>query len=232
MKLLICDDEKRYLDMLAIQVREYMSQRGIPCEITATVDPVNIWESGESFDLAFLDIQMEGVDGIALAKELRRRNGRVALFFVTNFDIYQDEAMDLQAFRFFEKPFDVTRLHAGLDKAMEYIDGAYVDIFLTGEGEQQRVPVDDILYLTREDRKPLLVTWIKKYRPSQSYDELCGLLPTLFFYPVHKSFYVNLHHVERYAYSELYMTDGTRVPVAPRRQTAFRKFWFEYLRRR
>lgn len=232
MKLLICDDEKRYLDMLAIQVREYMSQRGIPCEIISTVDPVNIWESGEWFDLAFLDIQMEGVDGIALAKELRRRNGRVALFFVTNFDIYQDEAMDLQAFRFFEKPFDVARLHSGLDKAMEYIDGAYVDIFLTGEGEQQRVPVDDILYLTREDRKPLLVTRGKKYRPSQSYDELCGLLPTLFFYPIHKSFYVNLHHVERYAYSELYMTDGTRVPVAPRRQTAFRKFWFEYLRRR
>lgn len=134
MKLLICDDEKRYLDMLATQVREYMSERGIPCEITATVDPVNIWESGESFDLAFLDIQMEGVDGIALAKELRRRNGRVALFFVTNFDIYQDEAMDLQAFRFFEKPFDVARLHSGLDKAMEYIDGAYVDIFLSGEG--------------------------------------------------------------------------------------------------
>lgn len=232
MKILICDDEKVYLDTLAVQIQEYMSERRIPCEITATMDPVKIQESGERFDLAFLDIQMEEMDGIALAKELRRRNGRMALFFVTNYAEYQDDAMDLQAFRFFEKPFDVTRLYAGLDKAMEYISGAYVDIFLFGDGEQRRVLVDDILYITRLDRKVLLVTRDKEYRPSQSYDELCQMLPTLFFYPVHKSYFVNLHYVNRYAYSELNMIDGTRIPVAPRRQTAFHKFWFEYLRRR
>ncbi len=232
MKILICDDEKMYLDTLAAQVREYMSERGILCEITAARDPVKIQKGGERFDLAFLDIQMEGIDGIALAKELRRRNGRTALFFVTNYDEYQDDAMDLQAFRFFEKPFDMTRLYAGLDKAMEYIDGAYVDIFLIGEGEQRRVLVDDILYVTRINRKVILVTRDREYRPSQSYDELCQLLPSLFFYPVHKSFFVNLHYVDRYAYSELYMIDGTRIPVAPRRQTAFHKFWFGYLRRR
>ena len=232
MKILICDDEKMYLDTLAAQVREYMSERGIPCEITAATDPVKIQKGGERFDLAFLDIQMEGVDGIALAKELRRRNGRTALFFVTNYDEYQDDAMDLQAFRFFEKPFDMTRLYAGLDKAMEYIDGAYVDIYLIGEGEQRRVLVDDIFYVTRINRKVILVTRDREYQPSQSYDELCQLLPLLFFYPVHKSFFVNLHYVDRYAYSELYMIDGTRIPVAPRRQTAFHKFWFGYLRRR
>lgn len=232
MKILICDDEKMYLDTLAAQVREYMSERCIPCEITAARDPVKVQKGGEWFDLAFLDIQMEGIDGIALAKELRRRNGRTALFFVTNYDEYQDDAMDLQAFRFFEKPFDVTRLYAGLDKAMEYIDGAYVDIYLIGDGEQRRVLVDDILYLTRINRKVILVTRGREYRPSQSYDELCQLLPSLFFYPVHKSFFVNLHYVDRYAYSELYMTDGTRIPVSPRRQTAFHKFWFGYLRRR
>lgn len=232
MKILICDDEKMYLDTLAAQVREYMSERGIPCEITTASDPVKIQKGGERFDLAFLDIQMEGIDGIALAKELRRRNGRTALFFVTNYDEYQDDAMDLQAFRFFEKPFDVTRLYAGLDKAMEYIDGAYVDLYLIGEGEQRRVLVDDILYVTRINRKVILVTRDREYRPSQSYNELCQLLPALFFYPVHKSFFVNLHYVDRYAYSELYMTDGTRIPVAPRRQTAFHKFWFGYLRRR
>lgn len=218
MKILVCDDEKMYLDALTVQVREYMRERGISCEITPAADPVEVWKSGGWFDLAFLDIQMGGIDGIGLAKELRRRNGRMALFFVTNyagFAEYQDEAMDLQAFRFFEKPFDVTRLYAGLDKAMEYISGAYVDIFLIGNGEQRRVLVDDILYITRLDRRVILVTRDEEYRPSQSYDELCQLLPALFFYPVHKSFYVNLHYVNRYAYSELNMIDGTRIPVAP-----------------
>lgn len=235
MKILVCDDEKMYLDALTVQVREYMGERGIPCEITAAADPAAVWKSGGWFDLAFLDIQMEGIDGIGLAKELRRRNGRTALFFITNyagFAEYQDGAMDLQAFRFFEKPFDVPRLYAGLDRAMEYMSGAYADIFLSEEGGQQRVLVDDILYITRLGRKVILVTRDKEYQPSQSYDELCQMLPMLFFYPVHKSYFVNLHHVKRYAYSELYMADGTRIPVASRRQAAFHKFWFEYLRRR
>ena len=140
--------------------------------------------------------------------------------------------MDLQAFRFFEKPFDANRLYTGLDKAMEYIDGAYVDVFLYGNGIQQRVLVDDIMYITRNNRKVVMVTPSGDYTTKDSFDEWCDNLPQLFFYPVHKSFLINIHYVERYAYSEVYLTNGTRVPIAPRKQALFRKFWFEYLRRR
>ena len=129
MNILICDDEKDFLDTSYLHVQEYMKNRYIPCTITTTDDPVTILQSNKIFDLAFLDIQMPGADGLMLAKELRKRNPKLALFFVTNFDEYQDDAMDLQAFRFFKKPFNIQRLYAGLDKAMEYIDGAYVDVF-------------------------------------------------------------------------------------------------------
>lgn len=232
MNALICDDEKQYMDALAKHVQEYMNNRYIDCSITTTTSPAEILHSDQRFDLAFLDIQMEEMDGIALAKVLRERNSRVALFFVTNYDEYQDDAMDLRAFRFFEKPFDVTRLYAGLDKAMEYIDGAYVDIYLYGDGAQQRVLADDILYVTRNNRKVILVTKDTAFNIAESFDALCAKLPPLFFYAVHKSFFVNLHYVDRYSYTELYLSDGTRIPIAPRKQSAFHRFWFEYLRRR
>lgn len=140
--------------------------------------------------------------------------------------------MDLQAFRFFEKPFDEKRLYSGLDKAMEYIDGAYVDVFLYGDGIQQRVLVDDIMYITRNNRKVVMVTQSGDYTTKESFDDWCNKLPQLFFYPVHKSFLINLHYVEKYSYSEVYLTNGTRIPIAPRKQALFHKFWFEYLRRR
>ena len=232
MKILICDDEKEYLEILTSHVREYMDKHYIECDITATVDPISISRSNLVFDLAFLDIQMDGIDGISLAKELRSRNSKLALFFVTNYEEYQDDAMDLQAFRFFEKPFDANRLYTGLDKAMEYIDGAYVDVFLYGNGIQQRVLVDDIMYITRNNRKVVMVTQSGDYITKESFDEWCNKLPQLFFYPVHKSFLINLHYVERYAYSEVYLTNGTRIPISPRKQSLFHKFWFEYLRRR
>lgn len=231
MQVLICDDEAPFLEVLEAHIRDYMRSHYIPCDILATADPVTVANSGRSFDLAFLDIQMDGMDGISLARELRKRNPRTALFFVTNFEEYQDDAMDLRAFRFFEKPFDVRRLNAGLDKAMEYIDGAYVDIFLDDKRTQQRVLVDDILYITRNNRRTELVTKGGSFFSAKSIEIWAEKLPQSFFYPVHKSFLVNLHYVNKNAYSELTLTDGTRIPVAPRRQSAFHKFWFAYLGR-
>lgn len=232
MRILICDDEQNYLNILRIHVEEYMMNHHILCTITALTDPFQVMHKNMVFDLAFLDVQMPGVDGITLAKELRQRNPKLALFFVTNYDKYQDDAMDLQAFRFFGKPFNANRLYAGLDKAMEYIDGAYVDIYLSENGVQQRVIADDILYVTREGRRISIMTTKAEYSVAEKFDDLCAKLPQLFFYPVHKSFFVNLHYVDRYTYTELLLTNGTRIPVAPRKQSAFHKFWFEYLRRR
>lgn len=229
MRILICDDEPQYLDELRSHVQSYMDSHYIGCEIVAQTQPERVMESQQAFDLAFLDIQMDGVDGITLAKELRRRNGKLALFFITNYDAYQDDAMDLQAFRFFKKPFDEARLYAGLDKAMEYIDGAYVNVFLSSNAEQQRIPVDSIYYITRTNRKNLLVCKQGSYFTRETLDEWGEKLPQLFFYPVHKSFLVNLHYVEKYAYSELLLEDGTVIPIAPSKRAAFRKFWFMYL---
>lgn len=232
MKILICDDERDYVLSLSKYIKEYMNRRCISCNITLSSDPVEIFRNGEVYDLAFLDIQMEYIDGISLAKELKSRNSKLALFFVTNFNEYQDEAMDLRAFRYFDKPLNVVRLYAGLDKAMEYIDGAYVDVFLSGDGVQRRIVVDDIMYITREGRKTSVVKSNEKIISKEGFDELCERLPNSFFYHVHKSFFVNLHYVQRYTYSELILTDGTRISIASRKQAAFHKFWFEYLKRR
>ena len=99
---------------------------------------------------------MPNIDGITLAKALKTRNDKIILIFVTNYDEYQDEAMDLRIFRFFKKPFEAQRLYSSLDKAMEYIDEQYIDLFLYNNGEQIRILTDDIVYIRRENRKIIL----------------------------------------------------------------------------
>lgn len=232
MKILICDDEHESMEILRKHTECYMNERQIRFDLTAITDPSIIVQENTAFDLAILDIQMDHTDGIHLAQMLRKRNPRLALFFVTNFDEYQDDAMDLQAFRFLPKPLDPKRLYSGLDKAMEYIDGAYVEVFLSDRGTSQRVLADNILYITRKGRRVLVVTDEQEFSISERLDDFCQRLPQRFFYPVHKSFYVNLHYVQKYSYTELLLTNGVTIPVAPRRQSAFHKFWFDYLRRR
>lgn len=233
MRILILDDEQRFVDDLKFYIERYMQTHLINTEITATVSPEEIINSDVKFDLAFLDIQMPGTDGISVAKELKKRNSRTILFFVTAFEEYQDEAMDLHIFRYFEKPFDEKRLYASLDKAMEYLDETYVDIYLNNSGEYKQIIVDDIVYIRRENRKIILRTNDgSEYHTSINLEEWENKLPNTFFYLVHKGFLINLHYVTKYSYTELYLNKTIRIPIASRKQSAFHKYWFDYLKRR
>lgn len=232
MRILICDDEIKYINDLKCYVEEYMNNNSINYQIDTTTNPNEILQNDISYDLVFLDIQMPELDGFNAARELKSRNSKVVIFFVTAFNEYQDDAMDLQVFRFFEKPFDVKRLYSSLDKAMEYIDGAYVDVFIYNNGEHKRILVDDIIYIKNENRKTYFYTKDGELIVRESIEEWTDNLPTTFFYRVHKSFLVNFHYVTKYSYSELYLNETIRIPIAPRKQTEVHKAWFNYLKRR
>lgn len=232
MRILICDDEVRYINDLQGYIEEYMNTHGVDYVIDTTTSPSEITKSDAVYDMVFLDIKMPQYDGIDLAYELKERNSKVVIFFITAFNEYQDMAMDLQVFRFFEKPFDEKRLYSSLDKAMEYIDGAYVDVFVYSDKEHSKILVDDIIYIETENRRTHLHTIDEDIIVRETLDEWNEKLPTTFFYQVHKSFMVNLHYITKYSYEELYLNETIRIPVATRKQADFHKAWFRYLKRR
>ena len=232
MKILICDDEQQYVDELKIHIENFMQSRVADFTIDTANNPQAVADSNEIYQLAFLDIQMDALNGISLAKILKERNNKIVIFFVTSHNDYQDEAMDLRAFRFFEKPLNADRLYSGLEKAMEYIDESYVDFYVWTDNEHKQILVDDVIYVERGNRQVTLVTTQGNFTTRESFDEWCAILQNSFFYRVHKSFIVNLHYVTGYKYSELFVQNNVRIPIASRRQTDFHKFWFAYLRRR
>lgn len=232
MKILICDDQIEFIDKTKCHVEEYMKSRFINYEIDIETNPQRVVANNSVYQLAFLDIQMEQIDGLSLAKILKDRNPKIIIFFITSFNYYQDDAMDLRAFRFFEKPFNAERLYSGLDKAMEYIDETYIDFYLYTNNEQKKILIDDVVYVERLNRQVTLVTTHGKYITRETFDDWCETLQTSFFYKVHKSFIINLHYVTNYKYSEVILQNEVNIPIATRRQVDFHKFWFAYLRRR
>ena len=229
LRILLCDDEIKYLTELKMHVEEYMKSHFLKPQYFVTTSANEILKSNDAYDLAFLDIQMDECNGISIAKELKKRNNNVTIFFVTNYPEFQDDAMDLRVFRFFEKPFDVKRLYSGLDKALEYLDETYVDVFLKDRGIFTQILVDDIIYVRRENRKVLISTKKGEYQTNEIFDSLIAKLPTTYFFLVHKSYFVNLHYITKYTYTELYLNQTIRIPIAPRKQVDFHKYWFIYL---
>ena len=106
-------------------------------------------------------------------------------------------------------------------------------MYLFKNGEQEKILVDNILYIKRENRKIILTdTLNREYAVNGTLEDWADRLPNTFFYLVHKSFLVNLHYVIRYKYTELYLNGDIRIPIATRKQSNFHKYWFNYLKRR
>ena len=229
MRILICDDDEKVLNELTTTVKAYFDEKLIKTGIITTAFSKSVIESSELFDLAFLDIQMSEYDGLELARELKRRNENIIIFFVTDYNEFQDDAMDLRVFRFFNKPPDKERMYASLDKALEYLNTNLTEIYVKGTNEHIKVYVNDICYIKRENRKIYVVTKDRAYETKDDWEYWINKLPQTYFYLVHNSFIINLHYVTKYSYTEIFV-NNERISIATRKQADFRKYWFNYLR--
>ena len=102
MRMLGIDDEPLMLKMLEMAVREAKPD----ADITTFRKQENLLEDAKQngCDIAFLDIHMRGMNGVELAKELKKINPKMNIIFVTGFSEYAGEAMGLHASGYIMKP--------------------------------------------------------------------------------------------------------------------------------
>ena len=119
MNILICDDDKLYIDMIRKYVDEFFADHKI------TDYKVYEYNSGdeaaknnEKIDIAFLDVEMDGINGIEAGKCLRNNNKNIVLFIITSYMGYLDDAMDEGVFRYINKPLERPVIMRGLHKAL------------------------------------------------------------------------------------------------------------------
>lgn len=106
MRILAADDEPLMLDMLTDRIRQ-ACPRGEVLAFSSARKLLEWVESERTFDAAFLDIEMPGMSGIALAQRLKELCPHGNLIFVTGYSQYMAEAFQLHASGYIMKPVTV-----------------------------------------------------------------------------------------------------------------------------
>ena len=231
MKILICDDNLSDAGMIRSAVEVYGVSTGRKMNCTVIDDPQKVMDSKERYDIAFLDIKMGNISGITLAGELTDRDPKTAIFFVTGYAAFMDRALDQRPFRFYEKPIDRKRLFDSLDKALEYFDDNYVNVYVRSSGETERLAVDSILYVEISGRKTRVTATGGVYCDDAGIDSWENMLTQSFFRRIHKSYIINLHYVTACKYTQVKMTDGTTLGISSKYRTEFHAYWLRFLGR-
>ena len=90
-KIAVCDDEKIYRSRLKDLLEKYAQSKGLRFEIFSfeSADKL-LLNYPENLDLLFLDIAMDGVDGMSAAREIRRSDPQVCILFCKGLRLYHE----------------------------------------------------------------------------------------------------------------------------------------------
>ncbi len=239
MKILICDDVVSWLSEIHTKVDAFMKDRGIQAEFDLKEDiaPLMSGKVGR-YDMAFLDVEMGDFKGTDLAFELKKVNPCIIIFIITAYDKYLDEAMDADAFRFLEKPFDSERFDRSLEKAMAVMKDSVIEFYIpaikeTNEKHRlQRVLSKDIIYIEIDGYKTKVVTTEGEYKCETKMKQWCDCLNGAGFYRCHTSFIINMKYITEYSHDRVILCKKYTIPVAWRKMAQFKTFFMTYYGRR
>lgn len=217
-QLAVCDDRPEDSRLVARLASRWARQAGAEAEIESFPSAEAFlfrYEEKKDFDVLLLDIEMTGMDGVELARTVRRDNEAVQIVFITGYSDYIAEGYEVSALHYLMKPVNEEKFHQVLTRAVGRL--ARNEPFLTLElpGETVRVPLPEIRYLDVQQNY-VTVHAGRDYTLKRPLAEFEAALDRRFF-RAGRSCIVNLTCIRRVTRAEAELTTGERIPL-PRGQ--------------
>ncbi|MER3498115.1 MAG: DNA-binding response regulator [Chitinophagaceae bacterium] len=217
MTCLIVDDNK--MARLAMKkLVEQIDDLKITAECEDAMEAYNILNK-QKVDLLLLDIEMPGMNGIELTKNLGKK--KPFIIFTTGKKDYAIDAFELNVVDYLVKPIEPHRFLKAIDKVKEAIDSNRQEVevkeknfvFVKDSGILKRVSVDDICYLEAMGDYVKIFTSQKFHIVHATLKSIEEKLPSSKFMRVHRSYIVALNKID-FIEEGMIRINGSNVPVA------------------
>ena len=213
-RIAMCDDVPADIDYIKSMVEKWAKARDISVQIETFPSAESFlfrYAEDKDFDVLLLDIEMAAMDGVTMAKKVRRENETVQIVFITGYSDYIAEGYEVEALHYLMKPVHEEKLFQVLDRAMEKLEKNARCLDLELSGEMVRLPLYTIRYL---DVYKNYVTVHGKAdytvkRPLGTFEAELGSG----FFRAGRSMILNLKYIRKVTKKEVYLADGTVLPL-------------------
>ncbi|MBQ8348374.1 MAG: response regulator transcription factor [Ruminococcus sp.] len=232
LKIAIVDDEPSVVDEIRNINVSFFQEQGKPVDIYCFSSGEDIISYHQKYDLIFLDIQMQGMDGIQTAQEIRRHDKKATMIYVTSFGREMARSFSVHPFAFLEKPVCAELLRNNLKDYMEYafMDQDFKGIPFEAMTGTVLVKPDDILYFEYlGNRKIRIVCDNSDLFIQDTITNLYQIVERYGFLKPHQSFIVNPAKIKAVFDLDLLMINDVKVPVALKKKKTIRKQIEEYM---
>ncbi|MCI8417015.1 MAG: response regulator transcription factor [Lachnospiraceae bacterium] len=217
LQIAICDDETFYREKLKKLLEDYVADRQLSCNIRLFPSGKAFLSEEESrikYDIVFLDIHMEEVDGLETAQQIRAFHSDTNIVLVTAFIHYVLEGYKVNAVRYILKDTLEAALPECMDAILEKMSLAQVTFsFLEGE---KSLYTDNLLYVESRKHKSYFCYMDTELMFYQLYDRLDVVeekLADYGFLRIHKSYLVNMKHIRKISNYLAFLDTGEELPI-------------------
>lgn len=232
LKIAFVDDEQKCLDEMDRLCASFGKSVGYPVETAAFQSGETFLEAfdRDDFDLVFMDIYMEGMDGIAAALEMRRQNTGCLLVFLTSSKEFMPDAFSCHAFEYITKPFTKERIFDVLADAVKVLPQEQKYIALTAGRRSVRIFLDEIASaITDAHYLDIRLKNGERLRCRMTMPEFMEKTGgDTRFLPINKGITVNAEHILEFENNCCIMESGEKFPVRVRESAKIQQMVRDY----
>ena len=229
LQIAICDDEQFYREKIRRLLTDYLEKRDLGSSIsffTSGEEFLSQSENNVKYDIVFMDISMDELNGIETAMQMRAFHSDTFLVFVTAFIDYALEGYKANAIRYLMKDTLDVAMGECMDAILQKMRTSQVTFsFIEGE---RKLYTDNIIYIESSRHKSIfhcMETDLTRYQLYTKLDTVQQTLSECSFLRIHQSFLVNMKHIRKINNYTAYLDIGLELPISrPRFQSAREAF--------
>ncbi len=229
-RIAVCDDNQTDLRYITAIVSDWAEAAQTAVQIQAFPSAEAFlfrYAEDKAFDILLLDIEMGEMDGVALAKEVRRENDAVQIVFLTGFSDFISEGYEVSALHYLMKPISSEKLAAVLDKAVAHLEKQEQSVIFTTQGNTVRLPVGDVMFVEAFAHSCTVTTTRGTFALRTGISEIEQMLGEGFT-RCHRSYLVGIRHIRTIGKEAVTLDNGKQIPLSRRRYDAVNQAFIRY----
>ena len=228
-RIAIVDDEK----VIREQIKKLIEKKQTDCEIDTYGTGEDLLKADSVYDIIFLDIQMDGMNGIDTARALRQKADNTVLIFITGVKEYVFDAFDVAAFHYLIKPIEENKFWEVCDRAVLAVtkkkQNPSGQIFIKTRSQSITLDQSNVLYIESRAKKVEIHT---KTNIVEAYAAISELEKQLVgsFYRCHRVYLVNMAFIAGYENASITLNNGETIILSKDKYSEFVKVYMRYLK--
>jgi len=201
-------------------------------DLFSAEDLVKQYNHNNNYDIIFLDVEMLELNGIEAAEEIRKKDSKVIIIFISSHPNYVFESFNVEPLHFLVKPISEAEFKNVFFRAVSKYNTLNSVLSLKWQNERYQIKISQILYIEAYRRHITVYTENEYFEAVGKLSEMLKVLEPHGFIRTHQGFLVNMDFIKRFDISDVVLFNDKRIMLSVRKRTEALQKFNDYLMRK